>query len=113
MQELDESHETITIASPSIMELISGSYQANLANDRDNILRFAETWEILGFGKEEAIEAGDIEADLLESGDMIDTEDIMIAAIAKHHGDALITSNAKHFERIKGLKIAQVSNLWR
>lgn len=36
------------------------------------------------------------------------TPDVLIAAIALHHGDEILTANRKHFEPIDGLRLAPV-----
>ena len=42
---------------------------------------------------------------VINKGEIIDIEDIMIGAIVIHNGERLVTRNKKHFERIRGLEI--------
>ena len=49
--------------------------------------------------------AGTFFAKLERSGEIIEAEDCMIAGIAKHHGDTILTRNIKHFERIRGVNV--------
>jgi tRNA(fMet)-specific endonuclease VapC len=98
--------EDFFISTPTLMELISGAYQALKSEDEiKKIEEFIFSMIILDFDKESAFLAGKIEADLRKKGNIIDTEDIMIAAIAIKNEEILITKNKKHFERINGLKI--------
>ncbi len=48
---------------------------------------------------------GEIRYSLERAGMRIDQFDLLIGATARHHNLVLVTSNTKHFERIKDLKI--------
>ena len=48
---------------------------------------------------------GEYKALLSKSGKLIDDMDMLIAATAITHNLILVTNNAKHFSRIKGLEI--------
>ncbi len=107
---LGNREEIITIATPSIVELFKGIYlRENIKNiepnEIDKIKNVISSFSILDLDRVSAILAGEIEADLINRGEMIDIEDIMIGAIAKQNGEKLITKNVKHFERIKGLEV--------
>jgi len=49
--------------------------------------------------------AGDLLAGLATRGRLIDLADLLIAAIALARDATLVTRNAKHFERIPGLRL--------
>jgi predicted nucleic acid-binding protein len=66
---------------------------------------FLKPFEIIPFGRDEAVEWGLIEARLRKEGNPIEAEGSMIAATAHKHGLALVTGNVKHFARIKGLRV--------
>ncbi len=101
-----KSQEEIFIATPSIMEIVKGAYlRFNSEIEAENIRRFLFAVNILDFDQESAFKAGEIEANLRKKGEIIDLEDIMIAAIALKNNQRLITNNVKHFERIKGLQV--------
>ena len=109
-EEIEKKEEVITIAAPSIMELFRGLYiTANLKNiDEEEIKKIdgiLSSIIILNLDKESAMLAGKIEAGLINKGEVIDIEDIMIGAIVKQNHEKLLTRNKKHFERIKGLDI--------
>ena len=108
--DLEKRGEIITVATPSIVELFKGIYlKKNIKyinqNEVDRIIEIISSFNILDLDKESAILAGEIEANLINAGNFIDVEDIMIAAIVKHNSERLITRNIKHFERIQGLDI--------
>lgn len=52
-----------------------------------------------------AIEAAKIRAELKKEGCIIGPYDILIAATARAHDLAIVTSNEKEFERVSGLKL--------
>jgi len=107
---LDSADEEIFIPAPVIIELIWGFYlkssKSNIKeNEKERIDKFLSSFVILDLDKESAIKSGEIEAELINSGELIDLEDIMIAAIAVKNDETLITKNKKHFEKIKDLKV--------
>ena len=59
----------------------------------------------ISFCSDAAVLAGAIKHDLVSNGKTIGIADVMIGAIALNKDFTVITSNVKHFERIKGLKI--------
>jgi tRNA(fMet)-specific endonuclease VapC len=106
MEKLEIQNEKITIASPTIMELVSGSQKnEKLKNDKEKIMGLLSSLRVLPLAEDEAILAGEIESMLEKKGEMINTEDIMIGAIVKHHNEIILTRNKKHFEKIPDLKI--------
>ena len=58
---------------------------------------------VLPFGEKESLVAGDIMAELQQTGRKIGLEDVFIAATALVNGHKLVTANTKHYSRIKGL----------
>ena len=100
-----EATGKITIASPAIFELISPANLNQNKKEKENLISFISSIEVLDFNKESAILAGEIESNLILAGETIGIVDIMIGAIAKHNNETLITRNKKHFEKIPGLKI--------
>lgn len=59
----------------------------------------------LEFNDDSAIVAARIKHQLFTAGTPIGLEDLMIGAIALAHEFTVVTTNAKHFSRIEGLKI--------
>jgi predicted nucleic acid-binding protein len=98
--------EELKVPSVVVMEIISGAViHAKKEGERDDAINFLSGLTILNFDFDSAVTAGDIEAELTKKGEIIDEVDIMIGAIVKKNDEVLITKNAKHFERINGLKI--------
>ena len=60
---------------------------------------------VLSFGREEAVRAGDIQADLGARGVPIGIEDVMIGATALVHGCRVVTRNVRHLARVPGLTV--------
>ncbi len=60
--------------------------------------------EVLPFGREEAVVAGDLLATLQRTGKQIGIEDVQVAATALVRSLTLVTANEAHFSRIPGLQ---------
>ena len=60
---------------------------------------------LVAVGEKEALAAGDILADLRQSGQIIGLEDVLIAASAMTHRFIVVTANVRHFSRIVGLQV--------
>ena len=61
---------------------------------------------VLPLDHKAAIKAGHISGRLIETGKMIDDIDCLAAGILITNGcNVIVTRNAKHFERIEGLKV--------
>lgn len=105
-EKLDETGDIIHIPAPVIVELISG---ANLKGKKEietkKIKDFLSTTIVLPLDKECAFLAGEIESELMQRGENIEIEDILIAAISIQNNETLVTRNEKHFRRIKQLTI--------
>lgn len=106
LDSFQKGNEVLTIPSPVVMELTAG---AHLSKKRiieiDKIKSFLSSFVVLNFDMESAFIAGEIESKLINSGKMIDVEDVMIASISIANKETLVTRNLKHFSRIKELKI--------
>lgn len=102
---LDKTETSLTIAAPSIMEIWSGAILAKVHSlEKESIIELINSLEVLFLDDNSAKEAGKIEADLLRKGITIETEDIMIAAIARLHGETIVTRDA-HYSHIPGLRL--------
>ncbi len=106
----DSSDEEIFIPSPVIIEIVRGIYlKDSIKNIKENekakIDSFLSSFVVLDFDKESAIKTGEIEAELMNMGEIIDLEDIMIGAIVLKNNETLVTRNKKHFEKIRDLRI--------
>ncbi len=104
-EELDRVEKVLAIATPSISELWRGALlSGNPPREKEKIITLIHSLIILPFDETAAMEAAEIEAELIQKGSMIDTEDIMIAAIARRYGEKLVTRD-EHFTRISSLRV--------
>ena len=105
MEELDKNEDVLAVASPSIMELWLGASIAKASKaEKDKVNGLLESLEVFPLDEKSAKEAGEIEAELLAKNQNIETEDIMIAAIAKLHGQKVVTRD-NHYTKINGLSV--------
>ena len=105
-EELEKTSEGITIATPTIIELIRGLNSVNVRKDeKDTIHHFVRNVPSLSLDKESALISGNIDLDLTTKGEKIQIEDVMIAAIVLSNNEVLLTKNIKHFSRIDGLNV--------
>ena len=106
MQQLHEKKENIFITVVSVFELWSGIVRSQKSDqEKRKVLTVLQSQLILDLNQPSAEEAGKIDGVLAGEGLIIDAEDSMIAGIARHYGEAVLTRNIKHFKRIKGLII--------
>lgn len=61
--------------------------------------------KVIRISEKEAIIAGDILAEMKKNGQIIGIEDVLIAASALANQCRLVTTNVRHFSRIKGLVV--------
>lgn len=106
LDELEVASDVASIATPTLMEL-----QASIALNRrgqseaELVKKVKDSCVVLPLCEKAAIRAGNIEANLILAGETIPPVDIMIAAIALEHGEAVLTRNVKHFNRVSGLEV--------
>ncbi len=104
MDEFDKTESSIVIAAPTVMELWLGAIREGKDVEKIRINEMLNSLEILPLDEQSAKEAAEIEAELLKSGQIIEIEDIMTAAIARIHGEKVVTRD-QHFAQIPGLKV--------
>lgn len=106
LRELQERQEILFVTTPTIFELWTGITQSDRPEkEKMKAMQVLEGQLILNLTQESAEEAGMIHGTLINEGQRIDPEDCLIAGIAKHHNDTILTRNTKHFERIKGIAV--------
>jgi tRNA(fMet)-specific endonuclease VapC len=96
--------EDIGISAIVAHELFFGAYKGqrttqNLA--RINKLRL----QVLEFDKEDAMDAGEVRAELAAAGTPIGPYDVLIAGQARGRGLTLVTHNLREFSRVRDLHI--------
>lgn len=60
--------------------------------------------DIPGFDRSAAAKAADIHAKLMNSGNPLDIQDVLIAGVVISNKEELVTRNIDHFSRIQGLR---------
>jgi tRNA(fMet)-specific endonuclease VapC len=97
---------TITISSLVICELWYGVFKsARRQENSERLLKFLRgPIDILPFGSEDALVAGEIRAELARTGKTIGSYDTLIAGQCVRNNLRVITSNVAEFRRVKGLR---------
>ena len=105
-KQLDDSLESKGVASITIMELWRGAMRSQRSdNEKKKINELLTSLFQYPFQENEAKKSGEIEAELMKQGAMIDLEDIMIAGVAKVHHEPILTRNVKPFSKIQGIHV--------
>ncbi len=108
IKELEANSIATGITTPSIFELFVGiSVTRRPVAEKNKIMDILKSWGIFALDADSAGIAGKIHGELIKNGEIIDPEDSMIAGIAIHNNEPLLTKNVKHFQRIPGLKIEE------
>lgn len=105
-EELDKKLIEKGVASVSIMELWRGAVRSiKNEQERRQINTLLDSLIIFSFTEKEAKKGGEVEAELINKGVVIDLEDIMIASTALVKKKKLLTRNIKHFSQVDSLAI--------
>ncbi|HLC22308.1 MAG TPA: PIN domain-containing protein [Candidatus Nanoarchaeia archaeon] len=98
-----EFHKFVTVI--SLFELESGIAQSqNPDREKKKIINALKNQTVIVLDEKSASLAGEIDDFLYKEGAPIDPEDCMIAGIAKHYNQPILTRD-KHFQRIKDVKV--------
>ncbi len=101
--------ETLKTVAISIISLAELRYGANCSAhpeaNHQAIDDFISGIPVLGIDQDIARTYADLKLELRKQGLLIEDLDLLIAATARAHALALVTSNAQHFQRITGLII--------
>ena len=105
IRELVDKNDRVATTIITAYELLKGAYlssqrQENLMDVRQAISNI----QVLDLSPDACEEASNIYCELHKSGKLISEFDILIAAIAKTNGEAILTRD-KHFRSIKGLEL--------
>ena len=102
---LGRLHATdVAVSAVTVGALYEGAFHADSpSKELIKVEAFLDPLEVVPLGREETIQWGRIEAQLRKQGNPIEAEDGMIAATALAHAFRLVSSNLRHFERVKGL----------
>ncbi|MBR1646052.1 MAG: PIN domain-containing protein [Selenomonadaceae bacterium] len=89
-------------------EVIRGFKIGGATKKLENFLQLYKNWTMLTFDKDVAEKAADI-YEKLHNGQLIEDNDVYIAAISMVNGCTLVTANVRHFGRVEGLNFVN----WR
>lgn len=96
----------VGISTVTEAELYFGAFHSKFKKlNLERVEGFLSPLKKIHFNSESAYQFGEIKENLVRRGQSVGEMDMLIAATAKAHGLTLITNNAKHFRRIKGLKV--------
>lgn len=97
---------TMCISSITLAELCHGVEKSSQpAQNRRNVEDFVSRLDVLSYSDKAAGHYGDIRAALERQGQIIGVNDLHIAAHARAEGLVLVTTNAREFDRVAGLRV--------
>lgn len=108
-----KEHGRLTISLITVLESAKGFQKAQRPEAIPRFVTLLPSFEVLGFGVDEALLAGRIYGDLERIGQPIGRADPMIAAVAIVAGIELVTGNGAHYARIQALGYALSLENWR
>ena len=100
---LEEAGEPKCATAPAISEMLIGAHLLG-GQELEQARALAESLIILDFDLEACHEAGRLVAALIARGEVMSSNDLLIAAISKRHGQRLITRD-RGFTRVRGLSV--------
>jgi tRNA(fMet)-specific endonuclease VapC len=106
-------HAMLTVSAVSVIEVVSGLQRMAHSAQLEQFLRALDAIEVLPVDTQSAVLAGQIDGDLLRTGQPIGRADPIIAAQAITHGVVLVTGNVRHYERIVALGYPLRMANWR
>jgi len=104
-----QQYDTINLSIITYYEIVSGLKRKDASSKLDRFIQFAAQNTVLPLSEEAATHAADQYATLCRQGKPLDDIDLLITGIALANNLTLVTRNTKHFERVKGLTLADWS----
>jgi tRNA(fMet)-specific endonuclease VapC len=105
VSELVNEGERVATTIISAYELLKGAYLSSRRQENLQDIKAAiSNIQVLDLSPEACEEASNIYCELKKSGNLISEFDVIIAAIAKTNGEAILTHD-HHFKSIKGLNV--------
>jgi len=95
------SEGRFTIPVLAVMEVVYGFQRIGRDDRIDEFRALLNGHDVLVFDTDIAALAGRIYAKLERAGRTVGLTDVMIAAVAVHHGLGIATGNVRHFEAIR------------
>ncbi len=103
VKSLEDAGEPRCAAAPAISEMLIGAYRVG-GRELEQAGALADSLTLLDFDLEACHEAGRLGAALMARGEPMSSNDLLIAAISKRHGQRLITRD-RGFARVRGLSV--------
>ena len=101
-----DSPDPVGISAITVMQLYHGVSRAAVpeaeAEKIERALKGVATYDLT---REVAARAGRLDGELSARGEAIDPADVIIGATALHRNEAIVTRNARHFGRLRGLRV--------
>lgn len=105
LSELEKQDEPLMVTTPTIHELWRGIIALEKTAQQQRLKALLQSTIILAMDAQTAECSGKIEGTLIKQGKTVEVEDCMIAGIALHHHQPILTRD-KDFHLIEGLKVA-------
>lgn len=106
LKELEGRGEPLYVPSPTLYELYVGIALSEMPEtSKLTLRRRLRNLPTLPLNAKAARLAGLVQGSLMRRGIPVDPIDALIAGIALAHGEAVLTRNSDHFERIPKLKV--------
>lgn len=103
-QKLDEKSETCRVSAATIFELWAGIFMSKKTeHEKKKVLNALSEVNVISLNGRISEKAGELHGLLKKDVNDIGPIDAMIAATAMFENEPLLTRNAKHFARVKGL----------
>jgi tRNA(fMet)-specific endonuclease VapC len=101
------SFQRSKIKVPSMVrgELLTGAHKSNNAETMKITLDFIDMFETIAFDEHASEIYARVRASMEKKGNIIGSNDLIIAATVMSRGGVLVTNNTKEFERVEGLQI--------
>ncbi len=97
--------DRVKITSVTLGELYYGALRtASATKWLEAVSQLRKSLDCLAFDAEAAEHYGELRAHLESRGRRLDDADLRIASICRSTGNVLVSGNAKHFERVPGLR---------
>jgi tRNA(fMet)-specific endonuclease VapC len=106
-------HGRFTITVVSVLEIVRGLRRAGAIGKLQAFIASLAMQEVLTLDAQAAVLAGEIDASLTLAGRPIGVADVMVAAIALHHGLTLVSGNETHYQAIREAGYPLVIENWR
>lgn len=105
LNEIEKNSESQYTTSPTVFELSTGIALSNWPEkEKNKVEELLSQFSVIHFSENHAFVSGRILGTLYKQGNPIDPVDAQIAGIAIVEEEKIITRNAKHFERIHGVR---------